>query len=107
MNKRISAVILSALMAASGLPYVGPASAEAATIVGAITKIKLAPDGKSATAILKDGKSGESVTINITDELTLDKFKDKRIVEGDEIRTKFEKSGAGNTSKSFKKTAGC
>jgi hypothetical protein len=39
--------------------------------------------------------------------LTLDKFKDKRIVEGDEIRSKFEKSGSGNASKSFKKTAGC
>jgi hypothetical protein len=107
MNKRVSAAILSALMAVSGMAFVGSASAESATIVGPVTKIKLAPDGKSATAILKDNKSGESVTINISDELTLDKFKDKRIVEGDEIRTKFEKSGSGNASKSFKKTAGC
>ena len=107
MNKRISSVILSALMAASGLVYVSSASAESVTIVGPVTKIKLAPDGKSATAVLKDGKSGEAVTINVTDELTLDKFKDKRIVEGDEIRTKFDKSGSGNLSKSFKKTAGC
>lgn len=107
MNKRVSALILSALMAVSGLAFVGSASAESVTIVGPVTKIKLAPDGKSATAVLKDNKSGESVTINVTDDLTLDKFKDKRIVEGDEIRTKFEKSGGGNTSKSFKKTAGC
>ncbi len=107
MNKRVSALILSALMAVSGLAFVGSASAESVTIVGPVTKIKLAPDGKSATAVLKDNKSGESVTINVTDDLTLDKFKDKRIVEGDEIRTKFEKSGGANTSKSFKKTAGC
>jgi len=107
MNKRVSAVILSALMAVSGLAFVGPAAAESVTIVGPVTKIKLAPDGKSATAVLKDNKSGEAVTVNITDDLTLDKFKDKRIVEGDEIRTKFEKSGSGNASKSFKKTAGC
>ncbi len=107
MNKSVSALILSALMAVSGLAFVPTASAQAVTIVGAVTKIKVAPDGKSATAILKDNKSGEAVTINITDELTLDKFKDKRIVEGDEIRTKFEKSGGGNASKSFKKTAGC
>ena len=107
MNKRVSAVILSAMMAAATLAFAPTASAQAVTIVGPVTKIKLAPDGKSATAILKDNKSGESVTININDELTLDKFKDKRIVEGDEIRTKFEKSGGGNASKSFKKTAGC
>jgi len=107
MNKSISALILSALMAVSGLAFVSPVSADPVTIVGTISKIKLAPDGKSATAILKDVKSGESVTIDITDDLTLDKFKDKRIVEGDEIRTKFDKAGGKNQSKSFKKTAGC
>jgi len=56
--------------------------------------------------VLKDGKSGEAVSITITDDLTLDKFKDKRIQPGDEIRARFEKDGK-NTSKSFKKTAGC
>ena len=44
--------------------------------------------------------------IYITDDLTLDKFKDKRIGIGDEIRTRFEK-GDKNLSRSFKKTAGC
>lgn len=105
MNKRFSAVVLSALIGISSMAFVSPASAEGVSMVGAITKLKLAPDGKSATAVLKDVKSGESVTINIVDDLTLDKFKDKRIVEGDEIRTKFEKSDG--KSKSFKKTAGC
>jgi len=46
------------------------------------------------------------VLISITDDLTLDKFKDKRIQVGDEIRTRFEK-GDKNVAKSFKKTAGC
>jgi len=36
----------------------------------------------------------------------LDKFKDKRIGVGDEIRARWEKDGK-NTAKSFKKTAGC
>ncbi len=105
MNKRVSAVILSALLAGSSFAFVGTASAETVSIVGTISKITMAADGKSATAILKDVKSGEAVTINIGDDLTLDKFKDKRIVEGDEIRTRFEKSDG--KSKSFKKTAGC
>lgn len=39
------------------------------------------------------------------DDETLDKVKDKRIQEGDEIRAKFD--NAGNKSKSFKTTAGC
>lgn len=84
-----------------------PALAAEVKLVGVITKIKLSADGKSATATLKDNKSGSDVTLSITDDLTLDKFKDKRIVEGDEIRAKFDDAGGKNESKSFKKTAGC
>jgi len=84
-----------------------PARADDVTVVGPVTKIVLAPDGQSAVATLKDNRSGAEVQIDIGDELTLDKFKDKRIVEGDEIRARFEKKGAGNASKSFRKTAGC
>jgi len=51
-------------------------------IIGIITKLELAPDGKSAIAVLKDN-NGKEVTITVVDELTLDKFKDHRIVEGD------------------------
>jgi hypothetical protein len=107
MKTHISRTILSGLLAVSSLAFTPAVFAQAVTVVGPITKIKLAPDGKSASAILKDNKSGEAVTIDITDDLTLDKFKDKRIVEGDEIRTKFEKQDGKNNSKSFKKTAGC
>lgn len=107
MKRMVSIVLLVALMVVSTLAFVKSASAEEVKMVGTISKIEVAPDGKSATAILKDNKTGESVTILITDELTLDKFSDKRIVEGDEIRCKFEKVDGKNTSKMFKKTAGC
>lgn len=107
MKKIFSFVIVMALMVLSSITLVRTASAEEIKMVGTITKIELAADGKSAVAVLKDTKSEALVTITITDELTLDKFKDKRIVEGDEIRTKYEKSGDTNTSKMFKKTAGC
>jgi len=107
MKARISAILLSGLIALSGAGYTTSAVADNVTIVGTISKIKLAADGKSATAVLKNVKSGEDVTINISDDLTLDKFKDKRIVEGDEIRTKYDNAGGKNHSKSFKKTAGC
>jgi hypothetical protein len=107
MKKIVSIVMLVALMVVSTCVFVRTSSAEEVKMVGSISKIEMATDGKSATAILKDNKTGESVTILITDELTLDKFNDKRIVEGDEIRCKFEKVDGKNNSKMFKKTAGC
>lgn len=107
MKKIFSIVMMMALMLFTSLAVVNTATAEELKMTGTITKIELAADGKSATTVLKDSKTEVSVTITVTDELTLDKFKDKRIVEGDEIRTKYEKSGDVNTSKMFKKTAGC
>ena len=105
MRKNLTQLLVSIALASAALTVSPIASAEDVKMVGVVTKIKLAADGKSAQATLKDAKSGESVTINITDDETLDKFKDKRIQEGDEIRAKYD--NAGNKSKSFKKTAGC
>lgn len=107
MRKLLSIITVMALVLFATLTVVKTASADELKMVGTITKITLSADGTSATAILKDVDSGELVTITIMDELTLDKFKDKRIVEGDEIRTKYEKSGDINKSRLFKKTAGC
>ena len=107
MRKITSVILVMALMLISSMAVVKSASAEELKMVGTITKIELATDGKSATAILKDSKTEALITISITDDLTLDKFKDKRIVEGDEIRTKYYAEGGKNLSKMFKKTAGC
>ena len=107
MKKMVSIVMLVAVMLVSTLALVQTACAEEVKMVGSISKIVMAADGNSATAVLKDNKTGQEVTILVADELTLDKFKDKRIVEGDEIRCKFEKTEGKNSSKMFKKTAGC
>lgn len=107
MKKMFSILMVMALMLITSLTVVRTASADELKMTGTITKIELSADGKSATAVLKDTKTEASVTITITDDLTLDKFKEKRIVEGDEVRTKYEKSGDINKSKMFKKTAGC
>jgi hypothetical protein len=107
MKNILSIVMVLALMLFSSLAVVRTASAEEVKMTGTISKIELAANGKSAKAVLKDSKSEAEVTITITDDLTLDKFKDKRIVEGDEIRTKYEKVDGKNSSKMFKKTAGC
>lgn len=107
MKTNLTSLIIASVLAASTLAVTLAASAEEVKMVGAITKIKLAADGKSAVAILKDNKSGAAFTLNVTDDLTLDKFKDKRIVEGDEIRAKYDNTSGKNSSMSFKKTAGC
>jgi len=107
VKKISSIVILFSMFAISTFVFAQTARADEAKMIGAISTIELSSDGKAATAILKDTKTGESVTILVTDEQTLDKFKDKRIVEGDEIRCKFEKADGINNSKMFKKTAGC
>jgi hypothetical protein len=107
VRKIASVAILITMLTVSTFISVPTASADDVKMVGAISKIERPADGKSAIAILKDNKTGEAVAIVVTDELTLDKFNDKRIVEGDEIRCKFETVGGINTSKMFKKTAGC
>ena len=107
MKKIISVVMLVAVMLVSSFAFVRTASAEEVKMVGAITKIEMAADGKSATVILKDTKSAEKVTIVVTDEATIEKFNDKRIVNGDEIRCKYETVDGKNIAKMFKKSAGC
>ena len=107
MKSKLSTLALTIVLGLSGATFSASALAEEGKMVGPVTKITLAADGKSATAILKDAKSGEAATLTVTDTLTLDKFKDKRIVEGDEIRCKYDKQGDKNSAKIFKKTAGC
>lgn len=107
MKKLLSAVMLVALVAVSTFSAVTTACAEEIKMVGVISKIEIAADQKSASVVLKDEKAGKDVTVLIADDLTLDKIKDKRIVEGDEIRLKYDNEGGKNLSKSFKKTAGC
>lgn len=107
MRKIVSLLILFTMLTVSSFTFVRSVSAEEVKMTGTISMIELAADGKSATAVLKDSKSGESVSIVVTDELTLDKFKDKRIVADDEIRCIFDKQVGKNSSKIFKKTAGC
>lgn len=104
----IASMLFAVALAAAALFAPGVASAEEIKMVGVITKIDISgPDATTATATLKDNKSGELVTVIVNDDLTLDKFKDHRIVVGDEIRLKYEVKDGKNVSKFFRKTAGC
>ena len=104
----IISMLFVAAVAAAGFLAPVAAFAEEIKLVGVITKIDVAgPDAATATATLKDNKTGELVTVIVNDDLTLDKFKDHRIVVGDEIRLKYEVQDGKNVSKYFRKTAGC
>ena len=71
MKSKFSTLILSAALAMSGAAFTGNAFADEGKMVGPVTKIKLAPDGKSAVATLKDAKTGEQVNVTVSDDLTL------------------------------------
>ncbi|WP_242335883.1 MULTISPECIES: hypothetical protein [Anaeromyxobacter] len=101
MKKILSALTLAV---AFTLATATPAHAEE-KMLGTVTKIDLA--GATATATLKDSKSGSLVDLLVDDTVTLDKFKDKRIGVGDEIKAKFEKKDGKNHSTFFKKAGGC
>lgn len=108
MKRLISVVVLVALVAVGVAALSRIASADETKMVGVISKIDISgKDAKTATVILKDNKTEQPITIVVNDELTLDKFKDHRIVEGDEIRCKYELKDGKNISTYFRKTAGC
>jgi hypothetical protein len=106
--RKVFGTLLVLLIAAAGMSGPGAAVADEIKMVGVITEIEIAgQDATTATATLKDNKTGELVTVIVNDDLTLDKFKDHRIVVGDEIRLKYEVKDGKNVSKYFRKTAGC
>ncbi len=107
--KRSAAVMAMVVMVALGVLLIaGVAAADEIKMVGVITSIDIAgKDAKTSTVVLKDNKTEKPVTIIVNDDLTLDKFKDHRIVEGDEIRCKYEVKDGKNVSTYFRKTAGC
>lgn len=97
--------ILLAITAAATLLLVTAAPARAEDkFLGKVTKIEVA--GKSATVTLQDD-GGKTVVLTVEDKVTLDKFADKRISVGDEIKAKYSAKGGKNVASFFKKPGGC
>lgn len=101
MLKRILLAVTAA--ATLLLATAQPAHAEE-KFLGKVTKIELV--GKTANVTLQD-EAGKTVLLSVEDKLTLDKFADKRIQVGDEIKAKFNAKGGKNVSSYFKKPGGC
>ena len=105
--KRSSALLLSLMMGLVLFAKSAPAWADDAEtkVVGPVVKIEMAADSKSAVATLR--VKGQMVPIEVEDELTLNKFRIKKIQPGDEIRCIYTNGSGKNLSKTFRKTAGC
>jgi hypothetical protein len=108
MKRFVALMALTTIMMLTIISTGRPAFADETKFIGVITKIDIAgKDAKTATVVLKDNKTEQPITVVVNDDLTLDKFKDHRIVEGDEIRCKYETKDGKNLSTYFRKTAGC
>lgn len=106
---------LSVLLAASFFLAAAVAVAEAPKekeikMMGIFVKKTLAADGKSGEAVVKDVKTGREITLYVTDELTLNKFRKTNpewFAPGEEIRIKYVVKDGKNHSTYFRKAAGC
>jgi plastocyanin len=102
MFKRIALAVVAAAVLVSATP----ARAEE-KFLGKVTKIEMAgKDAKVATATLQDD-AGKSVVLTVEDKVTLDKFADKRISPGDEVKAKYTVKDGKNVVTYFKKPGGC
>ncbi|MBI3564398.1 MAG: hypothetical protein HY079_04290 [Elusimicrobia bacterium] len=108
---RIETLLLAAtLLGAAGVPAARAAEKSTAPdavvkVVGYLVKLEVAADGKSAVATLL--VKGKKVPITVTDELTLKKFKVKKIRTDDEIKCSYKEIDGKNLSVSFLRAAGC
>jgi hypothetical protein len=98
--------LVLAAVAATLLLSAAPARAEE-KFLGTVTAIEMAgPDAKVAAATLKD-EAGKALVITVEDKVTLDKFADKRIKPGDEVKAKYVVKAGKNVATYFKKPGGC
>ena len=97
---RILAAVAVAVLLLSGAPALA-----AETFLGTVEKIT--PFGASAAKVLLKSEEGKTVEVVVDDAITLEKFKDKRIKPGDEVKTKFVEEEGKKHATYFKKAGGC
>lgn len=108
MKKGITFLIISIFICTLFvMPSIKAEAEDTIKIVGEVTKIDIAADGKSAVVVIKDNKTQKDVEVVVYDDETLNKFKSYKIREGDEVRCKYEVKDGKNISKTLLRTAGC
>lgn len=98
MKKLCAVVVLFVLTMSCSLVYAGTVR-----MIGTVTSIKML--GNAAEVTLKDRKNDESLLLKVTNPMELDKYKDKKIKVGDELRIIYDSDT--KIIKRAQKTAGC
>jgi Cu/Ag efflux protein CusF len=94
-----------AAAAVAALLLTGATAHAAETFLGTVEKIT--PFGARAAKVLLKSEEGKTVEVVVDDAITLEKFKDKRIKPGDEIKARYEEADGKKHATYFKKPGGC
>lgn len=98
-------VRMLAALAVATLLFVGNTALAAETFLGTVEKIT--PVGAAAAKVLLKSEEGKTLEVVVDDAITLEKFKDKRIKPGDEVKTRYVDEEGKKHATYFKKAGGC
>ncbi|MGB4599322.1 MAG: hypothetical protein WBI04_05025 [Trichlorobacter sp.] len=98
MKKLSTLVVMLVLLACSTSAFAGTIK-----MIGTVTGIKI--QGNGADITLKDRKTEAPIALKVTNPMELDKYKDKKIKVGDELRIIYDSDT--KIIKRAQKTAGC
>jgi hypothetical protein len=98
MKKLCAVVVLFVLTISCSLVYAGTVR-----MIGTVTNIKIL--GNTAEVTLKDRKSEAPILLQVTNPMELDKYKDRKIKVGDELRIIYDSDT--KIIQRAQKTAGC
>jgi hypothetical protein len=83
----------------------GGTALAAESFLGTVEKIT--PFGPKAAKVLLKSEEGKTLEVVVDDAITLEKFKDKRISPGDEVKAKYVEEEGKKRATYFKKAGGC
>lgn len=98
MKKLCAVVVLFVVTISCNLAY-----AATLRMIGTVTNIKML--GNTAEVIVKDRKTDAPVLLQVTDQMEMQKYKDRKIRVGDELRIIYDSDT--KIIKRAQKTAGC
>jgi hypothetical protein len=104
MKRLIAALTAVATLALLAVPAAARAEDK---FLGKVVKIEMAATGATVATVTLQDEAGASLAVTVLDKLTLDKFADKRISVGDEIKCKYQVKDGTNVATFFKKPGGC
>jgi len=103
----LSTFAACAALALSILALIPVAWAADVKMMAKVAAVTVAADGGSAVVTLINAKDGAEVKVTVSDKATLDKFANKGIAPGDQVRVSYDNAGGTNLSKTLKKAEGC